>query len=223
LNILAFDCSLGSSSIYLLANQQEYEIYDTAFSSKSLLINIDKLLKINNLHIEDIDTIIVGKGPGSFTGIRIALSTAKTLKFLYGNHIKFLSFSSIELLASYIISTYSLTEKEFVLPAIYGFQKKYFFSVIRKNKQTIEMVENFLDKPTSYIANLISEKKYLPLYIVSNKLSPIKESLNEIKAEKEKIKCIEIYSLPIKHIKEFYEKSLCSEELSALYIRKIPS
>lgn len=42
---------------------------------------IQKLLKKNNLKIDDVSEIIVEKGPGSFTGLRVGVSIANTLSF----------------------------------------------------------------------------------------------------------------------------------------------
>ena len=47
--------------------------------SKYALSCIDKMLKNNNCTIDNIDKIIVINGPGSFTGIRIGLTIAKTI------------------------------------------------------------------------------------------------------------------------------------------------
>ena len=47
--------------------------------SRSLFSNIDKCLNEINLNIGDIECIGVGIGPGSFTGIRIAVTTARML------------------------------------------------------------------------------------------------------------------------------------------------
>ncbi len=47
--------------------------------SVNLLSDIDTLLKSLKLEINDVDLIIVSKGPGSFTGLRIGLSVAKGL------------------------------------------------------------------------------------------------------------------------------------------------
>ena len=44
-----------------------------------LLPMAESLLAANNLTISDVDGIIVGRGPGSFTGVRIGVATAKGL------------------------------------------------------------------------------------------------------------------------------------------------
>lgn len=46
-----------------------------------LLPKIDELLKKSNLEIKDVDKIYVSNGPGSFTGIRIGVTTAKTIAY----------------------------------------------------------------------------------------------------------------------------------------------
>lgn len=50
-------------------------------SNQLLLTLIDKLLKSNNVAKESLSVIGVGRGPGSFTGVRIAIATAKGLCF----------------------------------------------------------------------------------------------------------------------------------------------
>ena len=52
--------------------------------SKELLPNIAKVLNDNSQSINDIDEIIVINGPGSFTGIRIGVTIAKTIAYSLG-------------------------------------------------------------------------------------------------------------------------------------------
>lgn len=47
--------------------------------SRILHVLIDQLFKENNLSVNDVDAIVVSKGPGSYTGLRIGVSTAKGL------------------------------------------------------------------------------------------------------------------------------------------------
>ena len=46
-----------------------------------LLPNLSYLLKQNNLDIKNTDCIIVARGPGSYNGLRVGISTAKGLAF----------------------------------------------------------------------------------------------------------------------------------------------
>src|SRR3990172_2497055 len=46
-----------------------------------LLPNLAHLLKQNNLSLQSADCIIVARGPGSYNGLRVGISTAKGLAF----------------------------------------------------------------------------------------------------------------------------------------------
>nr|MBI5455760.1 tRNA (adenosine(37)-N6)-threonylcarbamoyltransferase complex dimerization subunit type 1 TsaB [Candidatus Levybacteria bacterium] len=50
--------------------------------SEAALPLIDKLLKENNLTIEEIDEIKVNEGPGSYTGVRVGAAIANALGFV---------------------------------------------------------------------------------------------------------------------------------------------
>ena len=49
--------------------------------SELLVDELSKLLKANGLSGKDIDYVVCSKGPGSYTGVRIALTVAKTIAF----------------------------------------------------------------------------------------------------------------------------------------------
>ena len=59
---------------------------------------IDNILTKNEILLEDIKTIYCVNGPGSFTGVRIGVSIAKTIS--WAKNIKLIALSSLELLAS---------------------------------------------------------------------------------------------------------------------------
>lgn len=59
---------------------------------------IEKLFKEHNLKIKDLDEIIVGIGPGSYTGLRIGVVVAKM--FGWNNNIPVKTVSSLALIAS---------------------------------------------------------------------------------------------------------------------------
>ena len=66
--------------------------------SRRLLSMIDTVLQETSTAKEQIDGIAVGLGPGSFTGLRIALATAKGLVFASGKPL--LGCSSLDVVAS---------------------------------------------------------------------------------------------------------------------------
>lgn len=66
--------------------------------SEKLIDVLDEFLKKNKITTDDIEEIYVGKGPGSYTGVRIACTVAKVLAHVKNK--KLYSFSSLDLLLS---------------------------------------------------------------------------------------------------------------------------
>ena len=62
-----------SENIYTCSHQNSKINYD------KLIILINEFLKKNKSSVDDISTIYVNRGPGSFAGIRNSLSTVKAL------------------------------------------------------------------------------------------------------------------------------------------------
>lgn len=82
MNILALEASAKAASCcvcrddFLLA--QSYQ-HSGLTHSRTLLPMVEDLLKNSELSLDGIDLIAVANGPGSFTGLRIGVSTAKGL------------------------------------------------------------------------------------------------------------------------------------------------
>ena len=53
--------------------------------AKKVAVFVDELLRENSIAPEDIDAVAVGKGPGSYTGLRIGVSFAKGLCYALSN------------------------------------------------------------------------------------------------------------------------------------------
>ncbi|MCH4171883.1 MAG: tRNA (adenosine(37)-N6)-threonylcarbamoyltransferase complex dimerization subunit type 1 TsaB [Lactobacillus sp.] len=66
--------------------------------SETLMPAVDQVLKASGLSINDIDRFAVAMGPGSYTGIRIGVTTAKTLAWTLGKPL--VGLSSLRVLAS---------------------------------------------------------------------------------------------------------------------------
>lgn len=94
--ILALDSSQNSGSIALQeAGQIVYSSYfDVRIThSETLLPEIDHALKLCGYSPQDLEAIVLAIGPGSFTGLRIGLATAKGIA--YGREIPIYTFDSL--------------------------------------------------------------------------------------------------------------------------------
>lgn len=101
MKILALDTSNRTMSIALLEDDKMLASYATSVNknhSVTLMPAIEWLMKKNNVRPKDLDRIVVAKGPGSYTGLRIGVTTAKTLAWTLG--IELAAVSSLAHLAS---------------------------------------------------------------------------------------------------------------------------
>ena len=84
MKILALDTTANTSSACVLENEKLLGIYTVNTKnthSETLLPMIKHLFETLNITNEDIDAYAVSNGPGSFTGVRIGVSTIKGLAF----------------------------------------------------------------------------------------------------------------------------------------------
>jgi tRNA threonylcarbamoyladenosine biosynthesis protein TsaB len=98
---LALDTSSTSGSIALEKDGEL--IYQCYFNidithSETLMPQIDAAVKFCKLTPGDLSGVVTTIGPGSFTGLRIGLATAKGI--CYGRKIPLLTYSSLELVAA---------------------------------------------------------------------------------------------------------------------------
>ena len=64
--------------------------------SEMMVTEVGNILKNNNIKKEELDSVVVGIGPGSYTGVRIGVTIAKTIA--YSLKIKIYAKSSLSLL-----------------------------------------------------------------------------------------------------------------------------
>ena len=81
MNIIAFDTSCDAATVALKTDRTyEERLIQGAFSpSEHLLHEAEELLARAGISFRDLGMVAVTKGPGSFTGLRIAMASAKGL------------------------------------------------------------------------------------------------------------------------------------------------
>lgn len=91
--------------------------------SKYLLPQIDQLLTRHHIKPCDLEALIVGEGPGSYTGVRIAVTIAKS--FAIQCHIPLFSVDSLSLFATQSLGMVAVNipmKRQVVLGAVYDAQ-----------------------------------------------------------------------------------------------------
>lgn len=116
--------------------------------SEKLIDVLNQFLSNNNITVDDIKEIYVGRGPGSYTGVRIACTVAKVLA--YSKNIKLFSFSSLDLMLTTKLNTNGIYQV--IMDARRG---NSFSKVVKIDTNTVEVL---LDEV--FIENSVLEEKY---------------------------------------------------------------
>lgn len=149
--VLAIESATKNCSVALIQDGHIItlkEEYNESFShAEKLTLFIEEVLKEAKVSPKNIQAIIVDKGPGSYTGLRIGVSTAKGMT--YGLKIPLLSIGSLETL--YWQAVNSHPDYDYYIPMIDARRMEVYTQVFDKNGNTIEEVN----------AKIIDEESYL--------------------------------------------------------------
>jgi universal bacterial protein yeaZ len=102
------------------------EVHTEQFShSENLHVFIEQVLKESNLQPKAIKAIAISAGPGSYTGLRIGVATAKGL--CYGWDIPLIALPTLRILAEQV--SYEFTDIEYIIPMIDARRMEVFTAV----------------------------------------------------------------------------------------------
>lgn len=129
---LFFDTSSDLLKVSLIKDDKiifDKELHTKNDHSSYLVPTIDEAFKSNNIDFKELDEIIVGNGPGSFTGTRISIAVAKTYAFSF--NIPVYMISSLEELI------YDNDGYDFYVPIIEEKKENLYFSIFDKDKKRV--------------------------------------------------------------------------------------
>ena len=112
--ILNIDTSTGICSLNIAKEGKCIairEVLDDKSHAKVLTVLINELFEEVKIKPTEIEAVSVSKGPGSYTGLRIGVSTAKGL--CYGGNISLIGISTLQALAYSISSGLTKTSLDF--------------------------------------------------------------------------------------------------------------
>jgi tRNA threonylcarbamoyladenosine biosynthesis protein TsaB len=116
--------------------------------AESLLPLVDSLLREAALSLSDLSGLAVSIGPGSFTGLRIGLSTVKGLA--YGSKIPVVGVPTLFAVAARVSDWDGM-----ICPVLDARKKEVYFAFFRKEAERLERVtEDFVSSPGKIIEGL---------------------------------------------------------------------
>lgn len=146
MKILAFDTSNQTLAAAVLEDQQTiaaFQLNRKMNHSLTLMPAIEHMMKISGLTPKDLDRIVVAQGPGSYTGIRIAVTTAKTLANTLG--IELVGISSLKALAantndSRLIVPIMDARRNNVYAGVYKWENGQLISIVKDQHISLELL-----------------------------------------------------------------------------------
>lgn len=193
MKILAIDTSSKNASVAITENEEkliELNNSEEKTHSQKLMPMIDEALKGTGILLDDINLIACCLGPGSFTGVRIGIATAKA--FADSKNIPVVGISSLESLA------YNLNLDGYICSLIdagHGNTYAGFFKIEKdenNNFQTVQKNLTFLDlkneegnitekKLIDFLEGNIKNDKEKTIYFVGDATALYKDMLQNLK------------------------------------------
>ena len=145
------------------------EIAEQNFShAEKLHVFIEALLAENNLQFNDLSAVAVSQGPGSYTGLRIGVSSAKG--FCYALNIPLIAIDTLQLLAKQI-----KVESGIIIPMIDARRMEVYTAFFSKDYTKISETE----------AKVIDENSFVeiqePMHLVGDGAIKLKSVLTDKK------------------------------------------
>lgn len=84
MNVLMIDTAEGVRALLIVGDEKYYEENYVNAGAETLMPMIDSLLKKAGITVSNVDAFGASVGPGSFTGLRVGLTTVKSLCFALG-------------------------------------------------------------------------------------------------------------------------------------------
>ncbi len=137
--ILNIETATKNCSVSLAKNGETLickEISEQGYShAEKLHVFIDEIIKESSIAIVDLQAIAVSQGPGSYTGLRIGVSSAKGL--CYGVQIPLIAIDTLTTLALRVPQ-----EDGLIIPMIDARRMEVYSAIFNSNKEMIREVQS---------------------------------------------------------------------------------
>ncbi len=175
--ILAVETSTLTASVAILVDGTIAIEKESGVNSHSelLLPLIDDCLKATGLALDDLQTIAVGAGPGSFTGLRIGMATVKGLCFAMG-----LSLTPVSSLAALAFDLNSDDDDTLLIPVLDARRSEIYAGFYHRVGATLESKGEERVLPPEGLAELVAEHNAASVLLCGDGATKYKELLEAI-------------------------------------------
>ena len=144
ITLLALDTSTEACSVALWHKGEKTHLDELAqrTHTKRILPMVDELLANSGINLKQVDALAFGRGPGSFTGVRVGTGIAQGLAF--GADLPVIAVSNLTVMAQ---AAFELHQAENVAAAIDARMNEVYFSQIKREKVRSELGEFFQWNP----------------------------------------------------------------------------
>lgn len=205
MKILCIDTSSKLCSVAILENDvliDKLELDNGLTHSETLMPLIDQLMKKNNLSLQDIDLLVSDIGPGSFTGIRIGVSTC--MAFSDSINIPCVGISSLEVLA------YNEKNDGIICSTIDCKNDNCYFALYELVNKNYVVLENPCAKSVVEVLDLLKTK------YANKNINFVGDGLPSFSTN-----CyLDVKNLGIAGYKKFISNNCIGEQILPLYLKK---
>ena len=138
--------------------------------AEHLAAQVSDILKSNGIEGSQLEAVCVGKGPGSFTGLRIGVSFAKGLS--YGLDIPLLSIGTLDVLLEAGVKE---GDYDLFIPTIDARRKEVYCAVFDDEKRPLQSVEALVIDSSSFEQYLDSNR----VLLFGDNASKLKDELGD--------------------------------------------
>ena len=135
-NLLCIETSTKNCSVAISTNSKLIafkELNSENFShAENLHVFINDILKEVKIDVQNLSGVVIGKGPGSYTGLRIGTACAKGL--CYSLNIPLISINSLEIMAQGIPAE----SNQFLIPMIDARRLEVYTMILDHNKNIVK-------------------------------------------------------------------------------------
>ena len=144
ITLLALDTSTEACSVALWHKGEKTHLDELAqrTHTKRILPMVDELLANSGINLKQVDALAFGRGPGSFTGVRVGAGIAQGLAL--GADLPVIAVSNLTVMAQ---ATFELHQAENVAAAIDARMNEVYFSQVKREKVRSELGEFFQWNP----------------------------------------------------------------------------